>query len=198
MKFSPLFPLKTVLFPGACLPLQIFEPRYLDMIKSCMQQQTGFAVPTISAGTEVKSVKTDFSSVACYCKIIDFDQLPNGLLGVTIEAESRVKISAVDCQQDGLYVAQLNNWPYPPIDVVAQDDIDLFRSILAQLVQHPYSKALLAAGFSLDPLAVDQLCFQLCYLLPIEPSLKQQLLEKEDLLSLVVALKKLIGQLQQD
>ena len=29
----PIFPLRTVLFPGAVLPLRIFEQRYLDMIR---------------------------------------------------------------------------------------------------------------------------------------------------------------------
>ena len=40
----PLFPLKTVLFPGCVLDLQIFEARYLDMIARCMKQGTGFGV----------------------------------------------------------------------------------------------------------------------------------------------------------
>ena len=40
----PLFPLPMVLFPGGKLPLQIFEPRYLDMVKNCMREEIGFEI----------------------------------------------------------------------------------------------------------------------------------------------------------
>ena len=32
----PLFPLRSVLFPGGRLPLRIFEQRYMDMAKACL------------------------------------------------------------------------------------------------------------------------------------------------------------------
>jgi uncharacterized protein len=40
----PLFPLHTVLFPGGDLPLQIFEVRYLDLMKRCEQSGEPFGV----------------------------------------------------------------------------------------------------------------------------------------------------------
>ena len=40
----PLFPLKTVLFPGGVLPLRVFEARYMDMITRCMREDAGFGV----------------------------------------------------------------------------------------------------------------------------------------------------------
>ena len=39
-----LFPLQTVLFPGCLLDLQLFEPRYLDMLSRCLRQGSGFGV----------------------------------------------------------------------------------------------------------------------------------------------------------
>ena len=39
-----LFPLDVVLFPGAPLPLHIFEERYKEMIGLCLQQQSSFGV----------------------------------------------------------------------------------------------------------------------------------------------------------
>ena len=47
-----LFPLNTILFPGGKLALQIFEPRYLDMIKDCMKREQGFVVALIRDGNE--------------------------------------------------------------------------------------------------------------------------------------------------
>lgn len=48
----PLFPLSTVLFPRGPLPLRIFEPRYVDMIKRCMREGSCFGVVLITEGGE--------------------------------------------------------------------------------------------------------------------------------------------------
>jgi len=51
----PLFPLNVVLLPGADLPLHIFEPRYRQMVRECLDTQTQFgmllALPNGIAGT---------------------------------------------------------------------------------------------------------------------------------------------------
>ena len=49
----PIFPLRTVLFPGGVLPLRIFEPRYVDMIRWCMREQANFGVVLLRQGGEV-------------------------------------------------------------------------------------------------------------------------------------------------
>jgi Lon protease-like protein len=54
----PLFPLKTVPFPGGPLPLRVFEPRYLDMVSRCLRENIGFGVLLIRSGTEVAPVDT--------------------------------------------------------------------------------------------------------------------------------------------
>ena len=46
----PLFPLGTVLFPGGPLPLRIFETRYIDLVRRCMRDGTGFGVVLIREG----------------------------------------------------------------------------------------------------------------------------------------------------
>lgn len=50
----PLFPLQTVLFPDGVLGLQIFEVRYLKMIRECMDTASPFGVVTLQAGGEVQ------------------------------------------------------------------------------------------------------------------------------------------------
>lgn len=50
----PLFPLHTVLFPGGLLPLQIFEVRYLDLMKRCEQSGEPFGVVCLQSGHEVR------------------------------------------------------------------------------------------------------------------------------------------------
>ena len=50
----PLFPLGTVLFPGGSLPLQIFEVRYLDMVRRCHREAAPFGVVCLTEGQEVQ------------------------------------------------------------------------------------------------------------------------------------------------
>ena len=40
----PLFPLNVVLYPGADLPLHIFEPRYRQMVRECIENKSEFGM----------------------------------------------------------------------------------------------------------------------------------------------------------
>jgi len=44
MSLTPLFPLQLVFFPGDKLPLHIFEPRYREMIKECLDSASAFGI----------------------------------------------------------------------------------------------------------------------------------------------------------
>ena len=62
MKEIPLFPLNIVVFPGEDLNLHIFEPRYKQLVKDCIEQQINFGIPSfvlnkIELGTEVAIVE---------------------------------------------------------------------------------------------------------------------------------------------
>ena len=49
----PLFPLKTVLFPGGSIPLNVFEDRYKQMINECLNKDARFGIVLIKDGPEV-------------------------------------------------------------------------------------------------------------------------------------------------
>ena len=71
MEQVPLFPLNTVLFPGARLPLRIFEQRYLEMVKNCLKQDQDFVVVLISKGREV-GLAPEIFSVGTSAAIVDW------------------------------------------------------------------------------------------------------------------------------
>ncbi len=97
----PLFPLNTVLFPGGPLPLRIFEPRYLDMVSQCMREQSGFAVVLLGEGEEVTSATT-FAATGTEARIVDFDRLEGGLLGISCVGAERVRVVGAWREPDGL------------------------------------------------------------------------------------------------
>jgi Lon protease-like protein len=108
----PLFPLRTVLFPGAYLPLRIFEQRYLTMIRDCARSDTGFGVCLIREGEEaVSPVKT--TDVGTHAQIVDWYTLDDGLLGVAAIGTVRFMIQDSWRQDDGLFRAQVTIIPEP-------------------------------------------------------------------------------------
>ena len=76
----PIFPLGLVALPGSIQSLQIFEPRYLNMIKSCMSENHGFVI--VIQNNEIKDF--DISQTGTDVGIRDFNNLPDGWLGITV------------------------------------------------------------------------------------------------------------------
>jgi hypothetical protein len=73
----PLFPLNTVLFPGATLPLHIFEERYKLMIGACIEERRPFGVLLIRRGQEVGDTAEPFE-IGTTAHIARVDQLDEG------------------------------------------------------------------------------------------------------------------------
>lgn len=113
----PLFPLNTVLFPGGPLPLRIFEPRYVDMVRYCMREHAPFGVLLIRAGAEVGAV-TSTAEIGTSARIADFFQLPDGLLGISCVGDRKFRLTSRHTQADGLHMGTVE-WlpPEPRVDV---------------------------------------------------------------------------------
>jgi uncharacterized protein len=125
----PLFPLNTVLFPGGPLKLRIFEARYLDMVGRCLREGRGFGVALIVEGREAGGPARTVE-LGTQARIIDFEQLRDGLLGITASGERRFRIEAVQRQDDGLNVADVHWLPDEPALAVPERHL-----ILAQLLK---------------------------------------------------------------
>src|SRR3954447_1106911 len=133
----PLFPLNTVLFPDGPLPLRIFEARYVDMVKFCMREQSPFGVVLIRAGSEVGTSSVgEASAVGTTARIIDFNALPDGLLGITCQGERKFSVSKHWQQEDGLYSADVDLVaPEEAVDLPLEYDHlgELLRKVLPEL-----------------------------------------------------------------
>jgi Lon protease-like protein len=87
----PLFPLNTVLFPGALLPLHIFEPRYRTMIGECVEQERPFGVVLIERGTEVGEGAIPHQ-VGVTAQITGVDRMDDGRLNIVCVGQDRFRI----------------------------------------------------------------------------------------------------------
>lgn len=136
-----LFPLHAVLFPGGALALRIFEPRYLDMISECMKQERPFGIALIQEGAEIGKAATPYE-VGTLSEITYFQQLPDGVLGITATGVQRFRIEEHEVLPSELIIARVQfipNEPEAAIPAQFQPLVDLLRQIVEQL-DYPYAK----------------------------------------------------------
>lgn len=172
----PLFPLRTVLFPGGYLPLRIFEQRYLDMVRDCARNDTGFGVCLIREGEEaVSPVKT--AQVGTHAQIIDWYTLEDGLLGVSATGTVRFLVQDTWQEEDGLFHAAIHvlpetsHCPVPEAYSVLSDVLGRFMEKVAE--QYP--------DYTTDQLQdAAWVGYRLSELLPLAGIEKQHLLELTD------------------
>jgi Lon protease-like protein len=89
----PLFPLPTVLFPGALLPLHVFEPRYRAMIRDAIETHQALAVVLITdSTTRDKQGNPAIAKVAGAGIIIDHTELPSGRYNILVRGRARVRL----------------------------------------------------------------------------------------------------------
>ena len=102
---TPIFPLRTILFPESRLPLRIFEPRYLDMVSQCMREDSEFGIILSRETNQPKMFET--YNVGTMAKIIDWNQGNDGLLGLTTIGTQKFKLLTMTKQDDGLNIGQI-------------------------------------------------------------------------------------------
>jgi hypothetical protein len=193
----PLFPLRVVMFPGGRLDLQIFERRYIDLVSHCMRTSTGFGVCLLKEGEEViqEGIDQTIHRTGTYSNIIDWDQLKNGLLGITVEGSTKFNIE--DCWQIDSGVLQANV-EFSQTDSVGKESIPLDNqfSALADLLQNLESHPLIEQkNLAIDYNNLWDLGWRLSELIPIDVEQKQQLLELDDPWERIQNLEQLVSDL---
>ena len=136
MDLIPLFPLHTVLVPGGSVPLRLFEARYLDLVSRCLRDASGFGVNLIERGSEVGEPAAVYP-VGTLARIADWRQLPDGLLGITVEGHDRYRVLETRIRPDRLLEARVA-WLAEGEDRAVTELDDEFLSwlkTLADLVQ---------------------------------------------------------------
>ena len=177
----PLFPLSSVLVPHGRMALQVFEQRYLDLVRSCMREGTGFGVPWLRAGREAAGGATELGEEGTYGRIVDWDQLPNGLLGLTIEGGERFTLHRHWRLANDLTMGEVTlGSPLAPVPM--SERWEGLARLLAGLEAHPHVQRLAPA---VDRNNAAQVAGTLLQLLPLEEADKYRLLSlptPEDLL----------------
>lgn len=170
----PMFPLGTVLFPYAPLPLHVFEPRYRALTQDCLRGNEEFGVVLIERGHEVGGGDSRFA-VGTVARIVEAAQFPDGRWALITIGDRRIRIRT-----------WLPDDPYPlalvePIDEEPLADreqiVGAERAVRRALaLQAELDEPAALATIELDSDA-ERAAYQLAAIAPIGPADKQRILE---------------------
>lgn len=174
----PLFPLKTVLFEDGSLPLRIFEPRYLKMIRHCQETETGFGIVLINEGEEVATgtdSEPDIYKVGTLAEIQVVEELEDNQLGVFVTGGPKFTVEAHWMDGD-LMRGEVKFVPPEPTDTVRKSDEDLVAALKFIMNEVGVPKVV---QDRIDVTDEHQLSLRLSDYLPMELHLQQALLEMD-------------------
>jgi len=174
----PIFPLATVLFPGAILPLHIFEERYKEMMRYAIENQGQFGLSY--RGDAAVGIETPpaIGSVGCAARINAVMPLDQGRMNVISTGMIRYRI--VELKQSAPFVIAsvqpFSDDPEPQTDLSRlQDDAgELARQFLRALQSLNDSSAEERLDLPEEP---ESFSLSVASALPIDNDAKQDLLE---------------------
>jgi Lon protease-like protein len=180
----PLFPLRTVLFPGGLLPLKVFEQRYIEMTKACMRDEAPFGVCLITRGSEVAAAAPGpagaaatpaFAPIGTLARITGWD-MPQGVLHLTVQGGTRFQVRAHAVRGDGLVVGEVSPLAAEPAVALADAFAPLAR--LLEVIAARVGPQQFPAAQAWDD--ASWVGYRLAELLPLPLPIKQSMLEIND------------------
>lgn len=161
MSLLPLFPLDVVLFPGAPLPLHIFEPRYKEMIQECLEQKKPFGM--------VRANKDALAEIGCTAVILNVTKkYDDGRMDIEAEGKQRFEIMQLNQERSFLQGEVLLFEDEP--SSVAENDVQSVVQLHQQLF------GILGQEIQVEH-KLPNISFQLANDLPVDLDFKQALLE---------------------
>ncbi|KGM54475.1 ATP-dependent protease [Lysobacter arseniciresistens ZS79] len=175
-----LFPLPTVLVPGAALGLRVFEPRYLDLVSECGRRGTGFGVCLLMNGDGDPDEGAETTAAAAFgteAVIEDFGTGDDGLLTLRVRGRRRFHARQLRVRDNGLQVAEVEWCDDDPVEPLRPE-----HGLLATLLQGVLEQVGGEHADALDTRIDDAawVGWRLVEMLPLDDLQRQQLLQLDD------------------
>ena len=195
----PLFPLSHGLFPDGMLSLQIFEVRYLDLIKRCHQQQLPFGVVWLKKGSEVQvPAETPLlHGFGCHAHIRNFEQVQPNLFRVVCQGGLRFALNHTMPGPLGVWQGDISLMEQDP-EVEIPAHLEHHASRLGKLIASAQQQGQLDRLPIFQPYFLDQcgwVANRYAEALDISSDLKMQLLCELDPFKRLERIDALIGQI---
>jgi Lon protease-like protein len=193
MESVPLFPLRTVLYPGGLLPLKVFETRYVEMTKACLKDERPFGVVLLTQGEEVAQkdgAPPQFANVGTLARITSWDMPQLGILHIATQGVSRFRVDSHAVDASGLAVGRIVPIAAEPQQALPESHAPLAR--LLELIATRVGSANFPAERSYDD--ASWVGYRLAEFLPLPLSVKQSMLEINDALVRLQVLHRFLQQ----
>jgi Lon protease-like protein len=175
----PLFPLRTVLFPGGLLPLKLFEQRYIDMAKACLKDERPFGVCLITRGEEVAATgqgPPDFAAIGTLAQITAWDMPQLGILHIATAGGARIHVQKHIVEPSGLVMGEVTTIAVEPASPLPEAFGPLAK--LLEVIAARVGAQNFPAGKRYDD--ASWVGYRLAELLPLPLTIKQTMLEIND------------------
>lgn len=172
----PLFPLHTVLLPGASLGLRVFEPRYLDLVRDCGRAGSGFGICMILAGREAGAPATP-AAYGTEARIEDFGTADDGLLTLRVRGHRRFHVARTRVRSNGLVIGDVE-WCEADPDDELRPEHALLGVLLQRILEQVGGEHASAPPARFDDAA--WVGWRLTELLPLPPPQRQALLQEHN------------------
>jgi len=175
----PMFPLATVLFPHALLPLHVFEPRYRVLVHDCLHQGREFGVVLIERGHEIGGGDARFG-VGTVAHIREAAELADGRWALVCTGTRRVAVRSW-LPDDPYPVALVEDRPEGALTAATHDHLATAEGAVrrALALAGELDEAAAPPDVALDPDPAVA-AWQLAALAPVGPVDHQRLLEIDD------------------
>jgi uncharacterized protein len=171
-----LFPLHSVLLPGATLSLRVFERRYLDLVSECTRESRGFGVCLILIGDETGMPATP-AKYGTQARIEDFSTGSDGLLHLRIRGGRRFRVETTHVRDNGLLLADVA-WCENDVDDELRPEHAMLGIVLERILEQVGGEHSKAPPGRFDDAA--WVGWRLAELLPLQESQRQSLLQLDD------------------
>ena len=173
MKLS-VFPLNAIVCPRGRIPLRIFEPRYIDMVRDCLRKDEPFVVTLLKPNEQRQQ---PFYSLGTLVRVVDFGEMfQNGILNIVVEGIAQVNLMQEQRQDNDLWVAEVTENKMEPY-VSMPEEFDDLSLVLKALIKHPFVEEL-DMHINFDD--AREVSWRLTELLPLGNAQKQHLYELSD------------------
>ncbi len=172
----PLFPLRTVLLPGASLGLRLFERRYLDMVGDCGRNGRGFGVCLILEGEEAGAPATP-AAFGTEAVIEDFDTSSDGLLTLQVRGARRFHVQRTRVRDNGLVMGEVQ-WREADLDDCLRPEHALLATVLQHFLEKAGGEHSKASNARFDDAA--WVGWRLAELLPLDDAQRLRVLQEDD------------------
>jgi Lon protease-like protein len=181
----PVFPLAGVLLlPRGHLPLNIFEPRYLDMVTEAMRgsRLIGMLQPRIAVKTGVAADAGELSEVGCIGRITQYAETGDGRILITLMGVARFKVVAEIPTKLAFRTCRIDVEAFTEDFTVGlgNDEVDR-KGLLDTFKAYLEARNLEADWDSIERASNESLVNTLSMMSPYGPAEKQALLEAKTL-----------------